>query len=483
MITERQIISERCRRSFLYFVRHMLQGLDIPWFHVDLAEQVQEWVGQAEDDPFVLMLSMPPGHAKSTYARLAAAWLHGRDPTEQIFYISYSTESATNHLSLLQELMLSDAYSYAFPNSRVLKARANNETEGRDPRRNMRMHDVFNEAGVLGCARAYGLDGGITGGRASTIIIDDHTKNAEDAARASFREKSWRTFVSAINSRKVVGRPLRILMLATRWHLDDLSGRVKSKGLYPVREIRLEAIRTDMSDDRDPRREGEALWPEAISQKALLNIRRVAPEVFQSLYQNNPAPEGGNVIKVIWTNNRWSVIPNGGRGRWVQSWDLRLDGSGTSSSNAVGQLWFSPDGASGLAYLIDQVKGRWDSNETLAIMRHVNNLPTWQKAAEKYIENKALGKPIINMLKNEIPGLLEYSPGTANKRARWESVKPFWAAGNVFLPQDAEWLPEFINEHILAPSYPTDDQIDCSTIALTALFITGAKTKEVYAWL
>jgi predicted phage terminase large subunit-like protein len=483
MITRQQIIGERCRRSFLYFVQYMLEGFDIPWFHLDLAEQIQDWSQQNEDNPFTLMLSMPPGHAKSTYARLAAAWLHGCDPTEQIFYISYSTEAATGHLSLIQELMLSERYNYAFPNAKILKARANTETEGREPRRNMRLHDVFDTTGVKGGARAYGLDGGITGGRASTIIIDDHTKNAEDAARASFREKSWRTFVSAINSRKVVGRPLKILMLATRWHLDDLSGRVKDKGLYPVKEIRREALKETFDDDTDPRREGEALWPEAISEKALLNIRRVAPEVFQSLYQNNPAPEGGNVIKVIWTNNRYSVIPNGGRGRWVQAWDLRLDGSGASSSNAVGQLWFSPENSTGLAYLVDQVKGRWDSNETLTMMRHVNKIGIWQQASEKYIENKALGKPVISMLKNEIPGLLEYSPGTANKRARWESVKPFWAAGNVYLPQDAEWLPEFINEHILAPSYPTDDQIDCSTIALTALFVQNTHNKETYTWL
>jgi predicted phage terminase large subunit-like protein len=482
-ISKQEVVTERCRRSFRYFVSKLRPEFEVQWFHERICNEIQAWADRdLTDEDDILLLAIPPGHAKSTYARMATTWLHGRDPFEQMFYISYAAERAEEHCGLIQEDILSENYKKTFPEISVNEKRSVTDIEGRGPRRNMKMHDIIYEGRAAGWLRAVGLDGGITGGRASTIVIDDPIKGYEQANSPTMREKLWRNFLSAVTSRKMVGRPLKILVLFTRWHLDDLAGRIKSSGMS-YHEVRFEALRVDMTDPDDPREEGDALWPEARTKAALERIREIDSEIFQSLYQNDPAPPGGNVIKINWTNNRWSVIPNGGQGRWVQAWDLRLDGDGATSSNAVGQLWFVPETAKGFAYLVDQVKGRWSSNETLDMMLHVNSLPLWKMAGEKYVENKALGKPVINMLSNKIPGLIAYNPGTANKRSKWESVKPFWAAGNVFLPDNKEWLSEFVNEHIMAPAYVTDDQIDCSTIALSALFLLDAKNKETYSWL
>jgi len=462
-----EVRTERAKRSFEYFVRRVKPEFELQWFHRRICDEIQIWADS--EKPYVLLLEMPPGHAKSTYAKLASAWLHGRDPENRNIYTSYSQELAEEHCVDVQEIQMSERYQELFPYIRLGAGQPGPaKPGGRVARKRMDRHDIVGHGGSF---RAVGVGGSITGFRADAIIIDDPLKGAKEAASATVREDQWRFYNRTLKTRRRPGRPLRFLVLLTRWHLDDLAGRIQDRE-EGWRRVSFEALREDMSDDQDPRKHGEALWDDVVTADELEAIRKLDPAGFASLYQQHPVPEGGEIIKTSWTEKRFTTIP-AGPGTWIWSCDPKAGSKDPASSRVVIQLWFQPKLRPGEVFLVDQVKGVWDQPETMAEFRRLSRLPLWSRATAKLVENKADGKGIVATLKSEIPGLLLVEP-QGDKVVRARAVSPFWAAGNVWLPDDSisPWVGEFVQELVTFPAAPHDDQVDAMALALSHLFIT-----------
>lgn len=462
-----EVRTERAKRSFEYFVQRIKPEFELQWFHRRICDEVQAWA-EAEK-PFVLILQMPPGHAKSTYAKLACAWLHARDAENRIIYTSYGQELAEEHCGDVQSMQTSDAYKALCPDVRLNEGRASQRTRsGKAARKRVDGHDLVDRGGGF---RAVGVGGPITGFRADAIVIDDPLKGPKEAASPTIREDQWYFYNRILKTRRRPGRPLRFLLLLTRWNLDDLAGRIQSRE-ENWRLVSFEALREDMSDAQDPRELGEALWDEVITAEELELTRELDPAGFSSLWQQRPVPEGGAVIKTAWTEKRFKTIP-AGPGTWIWSCDPKAGSKDPASSRVVIQLWFQPRLKPGEVFLIDQVKGVWDQPETLAEFRRLARLPLWRQATAKLVENKADGKGIVATLKSEIPGLLLVEP-QGDKVVRCKAVSPFWAAGNVWLPDDSisPWVGEFVQELVTFPAAAHDDQVDAMALALSHLFIT-----------
>lgn len=88
----------------------------------------------------------------------------------------------------------------------------------------------------------------------------------------------------------------------TRWHDDDLAGRILKREADKWTVLSIPAIRETLDDgnDFDPREVGEALWPERHSLGRLLDAQKRSPRFFSALYQQHPTIEGGNIIKEAW---------------------------------------------------------------------------------------------------------------------------------------------------------------------------------------
>lgn len=253
----------------------------------------------------------------------------------------------------------------------------------------------------------------------------------------------------------------------TRWHHDDLAGRLLA-GMDDEHgdrwvEVNLPAIAGP--DDPLGRDEGQALWPVRYDVADLAKIRHaVGPAAWQSLYQGAPTTDEGGIFprsKWSWYDApRWTVDQHGacwrlGQGPVWQSWDMAFKGN-ADSDFVVGQVW-TADGAD--RYLLDQVRGRWTFTETCDQLVKLSG--RWPEARLKLVEDKANGTAVIDSLNSQVGGMVPVEP-QGSKLARAHAVSPLVHAGNVWLPDPhlAPWVNDLIDEAALFPAGPNDDQVD-----------------------
>jgi predicted phage terminase large subunit-like protein len=467
----------RAKRSFLEFVRMVRPAYDLQWFHELLCDELQVAATAPHDTR--LGLAMPPGHAKSEYALLLIAWAIARDPNVTVKYITYSQTFAEAQFRRLKEILNSDEYVSLF--GRVINDRASVSDAGRGKKNTSHEFEILG-VGARGWVSACGFGGGITGGRCDIVVMDDPFKGWEDSHSPTTREARWKDYTSAIKTRRRVGRPLRILMLFTRWHLDDLTGRCQAKEKAAGwRWVALAALREEgEGHPRDPRAPGEALWPAVLTREQAEQDRDVDPETFQALYQQRPVADGGNVYKATWFTRRWQDyelqallhLP----GMWVQSWDTRHGGKDeTSSSQVAGHLYFFPS-LSNECYLIDIVAGRWDTTETIARFDECQRNPLWARATACLVENKSDGVTLLSQRQGKIKAAMIAIKPLADKLTRARAVTPFCHAQRVILPETHPLVGEVHAELTTFPASATNDHVDTLSQVLTWRWVEPVKT-------
>jgi predicted phage terminase large subunit-like protein len=215
------------------------------------------------------MLLLPPGHGKSTYASiLFPAWWLARHPNSAIIAACH-TENLATYFARQVRGLIADHPTLGISLPRSERAGAQWRTE----------------AG--GEYYATGIRGPITGRRADLVLIDDPVKSHVEADSAHARDSLWNWYRSDLATRLKPGG--RIILIMTRWHEDDLGGRLlESPDLW--RTLRLPAIAE--ADDPLGRSPGEALWPEWENEAALARKRATTgPRIWQALFQQNPAPD------------------------------------------------------------------------------------------------------------------------------------------------------------------------------------------------
>lgn len=305
---------------------------------------------------------------------------------------------------------------------------------------------------------ARGVGGAITGRRIKMLVIDDPVKGLADAHSKIQREALWDRWQSVLKTRMRPGSV--VVLVQTRWHEDDLAGRLLKTGDWI--EVRLPAIAE--GDDILGRQTGEPLLSPMIdetSESALLRWAQIRTEVgsyvWDALYQQRPAPPGGATFKTDW----WQHLPIPAVfDQMVTSWDLTF-GSETGDY-VVGQVWgrYGAD-----CWLLDQVRGRWPFTEQLRQIEALAN--RWPDVQAHLIEKAANGAAAIETLNRTLPGVIPIPTNRGSKEIRAQAVAPMVEAGNVHLPQKASWLDDFHSELAGFPnSSPHDDIVDALTQAL-----------------
>lgn len=405
-----------------------------------------------------ILLELPPRHGKSmTVTETFPSYFIGRNPGKRVIVSAYSDNLARKFGRL----------------NRNKFAEFSHELFGLDLSMENSASNNWSVGGYRGGMIATGIGGSITGEGADLMIIDDPIKNAEEANSQTIRDKIWSEWESTLSTRLHKGASVVVIM--TRWHEDDLIGRLIDRSPHNWQRIRLPAIAEDPNDLLN-REEGEPLCPQLGFDKQWAADKKVevGSLVWSALFQQRPSPAEGNVF-----NRNWWKFYDREPSRFqeiIQSWDCTFKDS-KGSDYVVGQVW-GRIGAD--KYLIDQVRAKMDFPGTVQAIRTLTRKHPRAKA--KLIEDKANGPAVISTLKREISGLIAVNP-EGGKVVRAQAVTPDVEAGNVYLPKNAQWVHDFIEECASFPNSANDDQVDAMTQALNRLGNKGmAGISSANAW-
>lgn len=250
------------------------------------------------------MIFEPPRHGKSELvSRRTPALLHGMYPDDEIMAASYNDSLAGDMCVDVQNIIDSKEYQELFPGTKI-PLQGLSYTKGK---RNSEEHHIIGRRGKY---RGQGVGGSFTGKGANWVIIDDPIKGREIADSVAFRERLWNFWLNDLYSRLETdlesGRTGKVLITLTRWHEDDLAGRLidlmrKNPKAMQFEMVKYPAIRVDNDDTTDPREVGEALWPKKYNLQQLEEIRTSHTEEggmrsWSSLYQQDPIPDGGGLF-------------------------------------------------------------------------------------------------------------------------------------------------------------------------------------------
>lgn len=316
------------------------------------------------------------------------------------------------------------------------------------------------------------------------LIVDDPIKNRIDAESTLKRERLWDEWESTISTR-LQGKA-SVIIIMTRWHDDDLVGRLLKNSAYPWERLRLPLL-SEGEDDLLGRPKGTALCRELgyTEEWAVTKKIDVGTRTWNSLYQQRPTTDGGSIFKE--EHFKYFVFNEEQKERYglgddvevlpdmrfmdivAQSWDCTFKDTKTSDFVA-GQVW-AKRGAKN--YLIDSVRERMGFVDTKnAIIKMSAKHP---KATAKYIEDKANGTAIIEILKDEISGIKPITP-TESKVSRANAVSAMFEAGNVYFPHPKvfDWVEDITSELKSFPLGAHDDTVDACTQALNELKSKGS---------
>lgn len=283
----RGAIKERARRSFIHFVQYTKADYSVQWFHVLLAQYLQQFaLGLIKK----LMIFMPPQHGKSELvSRRLVAYLLGLNPTLKIVGASYSSVLSTAFNRDIKRIIGSDEYQQLFPHTKLNAKNVSTDAKGAW----LNNSEIFEVMNFGGFYKNVGVGGSVTGTTADVGIIDDPVKGAAEADSLTMRTMVWNWYENDFISRMHNGS--RVLLTMTRWHVDDLAGRIlQSEDAKNWVVLKLPAIKTEATHHpEDKRRIGEALWENRHSAE---KIRMNSERVFEALYQQNPLPTKGGLV-------------------------------------------------------------------------------------------------------------------------------------------------------------------------------------------
>jgi len=400
--------------------------------------------GDIPQETQYLMLSMPPRHGKSMHiTETLPSYVMGKYPKIKVVLAAYSSTLSND---------FSKENSTKTKEYNVFDTSITTENQDR----------VWYE-NKSQCIKA-GITGGITGKGANLFIIDDPIKTAEESRSEVYRDKVWKEWVSSFSTR--MEPPAIYILIMTRWHEDDLAGRLLNpeygKPLpWNVINLPLEAEENDILG-RTP---GEPLWPERYGLD-FIEVRKRYPEDFNALYQGRPVSAEGNMIKKEWFENdeAWYVptpqfldkIPN-----IVMSVDATFKDTSKSDKVSI-QVWGK---LRNTFYLIDKINARMDFLATLQAIR--NFKAQYPMIGMIFIEDKANGSAIVNVLSKELTGIIPVNP-LGGKESRVQSILPYLVS-NVKLPRNKAFTGPMLQEWYAFPNGTHDDDVDAMSQALSQM--------------
>lgn len=441
------------RQSFASFAQYVKPRFQM-YRHCEVLIDVLERVVSGEIKR--LIIQMPPRHGKSEMvSRILPAYYLARHPSRFVCLTSYS-------------------YSLAGTLSRA--ARDNYERAGLEMR---------SEAGAVahwetragGGMFAAGVGGSITGKGFDIGIVDDVLKDAEEANSLVVRDKVWDWYLSTFSTR--TEPDAAIVVMGTRWHEDDLIGRlllneshstaserwhiVSLPALYEIETV--DSFPQSCSIEPDFRTaDGEALCPERFPAKTLAHKRsQMGGYHFEAMYQQRPTAPAGVLFDV--TKFEFVDVPPARVEQVVRGWDKA---STAGAGDYTAGVRMSRD-RKGVFYVEDVVRGQWNTANRDSIIRTVAEFDGYQCKVLGEEEPGSGGKDAAVFFVKNLGGFsVDTERATGSKESRADPFSSQVNAGNVCIVR-GPWNEAFIEELRQFPRGRYDDQVDAASLAFRQL--------------
>lgn len=416
--------------------------------------------------------STPPQEGKTTWIVHYIAWQLIRNPWLKVVYATYS-QSRANAVS------------------RQIRALVQVWTPLKSGSATVERWETKEGGGLLAAGRGSAM----TGFRSDLTVIDDPIKDMQEAQSETIRETTVEWFSSVVLTR--MSSLSQIIVIATRWHKDDLIAHVVKPDILNADYVNVPAqavagpVPTAKMPTPDPLGRNVGDWLPSVqnrSEKSWLLIKRaVGTYVWQALYQGDPQVTGGSYINVdkidvipwetmVFLDERTGSMQTLNRCLIIQSWDLTFgtiqNGKKTKSSGndyVAGHVWAVIGGTKWV--LVDRVHGRFTFTQTVTQVQMM--AARWPQTSRVYVEKAANGTALLNTLRKRA-ALIKPVTAEGSKEVRALAIQPIVDEGNVAIldsvleAQDAEgrsgllMLQEFRD----FPFGKHDDDVDAMTQAI-----------------
>ena len=441
------MVAHQARKHLIEYSIATDEDYQDTWFHETLANILEESLEKVEAGEDVrIILECPPRHGKSEIStKKFTSWALGKHPEWPIVVASYSSDLATKFGQETRDIMNSAQYQSIF-NTRLSK-----DSKAK----------AYWKTGAGGSYMAAGAGGAFTGTGFKIGIIDDIFKNREEADSQVVRNSRWDWYKSTFYTRQEGNTA--IIVINTRWHMDDLVGRLLEQQKKAEadgqnnydRWIRLKfpAIATENEINR---KMGEALWPSKFSIEKLKKMETtLGPYEFSSLYQATPISSENQEFKPIWFKERsWSE---------VDALDTRkfatIDPGGKELENDyTGIIRNYIDRQNN--WNIKAMRVHFDSPEIINLIFKLHEEGFEKIGIEETVYLKAV-KPFFDQecrKRNKFPNIIELKPSKRNKEVRIRGVIPRYASGSIY--HISGECKDLTSELIVFPKGAHDDTID-----------------------
>lgn len=392
-----------------------------------------------------LIVEMPPRSSKSTHvSRLFPAWWMGKHADDGVILGSYSDTLATDNGRAVRDYI--SHRKYPFPT----RIRSDVKAAGR--------WQTDSGGGLIAVGVGTGLTGWPFPGRLA--IVDDPVKGRAEAESEVVRDSTWVWWQETLLTR--LDKSGAICLMGTRWHEDDLIGRVlDSPGASDWVRLRIPYLAEP--DDPLGRAEGDPL--EVFGAVPSVEKGEISSYGFSALYQQNPTPAGGGVFKSAWMQRRYQpedILAERPRWHVIQVADLGGK-QGVGHDPSAIATW----GTDGISYyLLDY----WSSQAEYADIKSkfTEKFFEWRPRM-LFVEDATWAQPLISDLRRASGVNVTAVPARGSKWTRADAVSPLFESGRVVLPARAPWLDGWMNEHLQFPNGIHDEAVDTTSMALARL--------------
>lgn len=442
----------------------------------ELEKFLEADTGNAYD---ILGISLAPQHGKSaSFTETLPSYYLGKHPYHRIIMTAYNDELANRFGRRNREKI--KQYGEELFGIRLAKV-PNSDSN-------------FELDNKIGGCKSKGLRSGITGNPAELIIIDDPIKEKLDADSITSRDRVWDEWENALRTRLAPGG--KVIVISTRWHEDDLIGRmIATEGLVENGGVMTYINLPCEAEEDDPlgRKPGEPLapelgrdktWLEGIKSKYLSGADSGGASAWYALYQGRPRVLAGNMFKEGWFEFWYPrttpkpkpyalMLSTGLRGtkdavalpmefdELLQAWDCTFKDLAVSDF-VVGTVW----GRRGIDYyLLDMTRRQMNVVDTMDAIERLSD--KWPQARLKLIEDKANGPAVIQLLRNKVSGLVPI-PVSKSKAGRAQATESAFESGHIFIPHPAvhKWSLDVMDEFTAFPNGIHDDIVDSCVHAI-----------------
>ncbi len=407
--------------------------------HYEIAERLES---VARRDSRFLIIVAPPGFGKSELCSIRfPAWYLGNNPSDMMIGASYAEGLAYRNSYAIRGVIQSPEYQELWRHKLDMAGATRWQIEGKTDQR----------ASYI----AAGVGGGITGERCHVMVIDDPFKNHEEADSPTRRETVWNWYKLTARPRLLPGG--RIVVICTRWHEDDLVGRLLERQEKDPEADHWEILHLKAITDK------KSLWPEWYSYEELCQIRAsIGSREFESLYQGNPSIAAGNIFARSW----WRFIDEELLDSMVpivtiQVYDTAFKTGAENDYNAGLTMSLTDQG-----FIVSDLwheKVQFPELEQVVETRYQRDLPAYV-----LVEDAASGQSLIQAKRARSKVPIKGVQAKGDKVSRANSITGLVESGRVSLVT-APWNHDFIEELSSFPSGAHDDIVDAFVHGMTFL--------------